>query len=1035
MTWAGPIPAPTLTPTSSMPNKYRILVWDTTHHLVAVFTNCRAFDFTDAVNGGSAAGWFRISVDVTTLLAEDTGPVASGGQGNRRSQQYSKQYLSGLAAIAYTVTCDGVSSYTITITGPTGGAPIPSQVVTVTLDNYYRIPITVSDPNGNLSNIATQIAQGINQYAGRLPGSAPNYAATSPGSTVVVTGANVIQQPDGSYDGVTFNAGYVTPAGMVGGQSVGIATYQQAFQYNYRVQFFLEDSINPWYDGRINGWTPDVPDMSTDDAYVTVYTEGWQNALNDGIVTETINPGIQPNGVNNGTITAHAYLLHLLGTYQNTAIFKHAIIDKVVFDLFQLQFQGEGLGQCVNDVVTQVVNQTGHTFEWWVRGLWNVGQGPENSVGVVVQPNCDPMNLLNGNVQTMRIAPYSGTIKRYFVYEVRGQTIFNYQVQNTIINLYNMIALYGGRDPTSQLQVYGPFEDAVSIALYGVRQQRVTNDVLLNKQTLLNYATAYLLLNGYPQPQTTYYKYRPTDAMRAGVWVQVLEQGDGQTIGQTLHQMRAITVECSLQEDQEKMDQIVTAAAPHPFIDKAYYGAIQQSKSTIPVVIDRGGTINPVTYLVSGGDWVDTLPHQDLQKQPNQKVNATVIAPPLGHFGKATVAPDGSHPSQTNPNYKLPLHVSISPPRPPPAYNDKPAIPNMNVPLIDTATGRSGDGAYELDFVTDMQQFAPGSNNGAHGQGVLVSAITGPRSIGGYSLPSGNTGETPQSENMLRLWQFVVLNGAIVGAVDMRTYKGQYAGAPKEAQSIMLTVPAGPNGGGNAHFVYQSENLSKNVPLPNDWYGGFQIGYKLVTQQVILWFCQPGAPILNLPQYWSGGKQIFQPQIYTGDMGWFGSLSGTVTQIAQPPWAVQYNWNPEEQKSIQMRGQPVPISFLTQPKFDNMLFRTDAWKKQHGSYGIKMGPLGSGKGIINQNYKGGAHGGGPFMNWDFPGGLGALITIGVPRIELPVTPTGGPPGANGGHTGALLFYELALTITCTNGNVMTTTRQFTVHNGGNGSVT
>lgn len=1024
MTWAGPIPAPTLVPTGTMPNKYRILVWDTTHHLVAVFNNVRAFSFIDAVNGGSAAGWFRISVDTTTLLAEDTGPVSTNGAGNRQSQQYSKQYLSGLSAVASTVTCDGVSKYTITITGPSGA--VQPQIVTVTLDNFYRIPISVQSATVGLSQIATQIAQGINQFVLRQPGKLP-YSATAPGNTVVVTGANVQQQPNGSYYGVQMSSGYVTPSGTTGGLSTGVAVYQQAFQYNYRVQFFLEDSINPWYDGRINGWTPDIPDSSTDDAYVTVYTEGWQNALNDGIVTETISPGIQSNGVNNGVLTAHAYLLHLLGTYQNNAIFKHAIVDKVAFDLFPMQFQGEGLGSCVNDVVTQVVNQSGHTFEWWVRGLWTVGMGPEHSVGIVIQPNSDPMNLLNGRIQSMYIAPTANPIKRYFVYEVRGQTIYNYQVQNTIINLYNMIALYGGRDPTSQLQVYGAFEDAVSIALYGVRQQRVTNDVLLNSQTLLNYATAYLLLNGYPQPQTTYYKYRPTDAMRAGVWVQVLEQGDGTTIGQTLHQMRAIQVECQLQEDQEKMDQIVTAAAPHPFIDKAYYGAIQQSKSTIPVVIDRGGTINPVTYLVSGADWVDTYPHQDLSKNPNQKVNQTILSPPLGHFGKATVAPDGSHPNPQNPNYKLPLHLSISPPRPPPAYHDQAVIPNMLVPLIDTNTGAQGDGAYEIDFVTDMQSFAPGSNNGAHGQGVLVTAIAGPRSIGGYSLPSGNTGETPQSENMLRLWQFVVLNGAIAGAVDMRTYKGQYAGAPAEAQSIMLTVPRGPNGGSNAHMVYQAENPKSK---PNDWYGGFQMGYNQPFQ-VVLWFCQGGAPQLNLPQYYdNNGKLIFQPRIYTGDMGWFSSLSGTVTQIPQPAWAVQNHWTPAEQVSIKMRNQPVPISFLTQPKFDNMLYRTDQWKDQHGSYGIKAGTLGSGGGMLNPNWSTkGSKGGGIFMNYDFPGGLGALITIGVPRIELPITMLPNYP------YGALLFYELELQVTCTNGNIIKANRQFTVHNAGNGTVT
>lgn len=960
----------TVAPRSSLPSKYRILVYDTSDNLVTIFTNVRAFDFIDTVNGGSAAGWFRISVDTPTLLAEDTG-------GSTKADQYRKSYLPSLNAVTITITLDSFGPLTGTYKVAFSGSNYGQQIVSITIDDYYQVSIPIYGNANTQASFTALVANAVAQYVSTIKGTPYAVSYTADDTYFLIAGPGIQQYtpPGGTsyYIGVQSSTSYMLPGYLA-------AAYQQAFQYNYRVQFYLEDSWpqyvdvdgmlkkitngQPWYDGRINGWTPEIPDTSTDDAYITIYTEGYQNALDDGIVTETLNPGLQPNGVNNGTITADQYLRHLTDMYQNNRLFGKAYISSVNVDLYQLQFQGEGLANCINDVITQVISSTGHTWEWWVRGLFTVGIG--KSLYVVVQPNADPKITQN---PYMRIAPTPNPIFRYFVYEVRGQTIYDYQVQNTIINLYNMIALYGGRDPNTQLQVYGAFEDSISIALYGLRQQRVTNDNLLTSQTLNNYAIAYLLLNAYPQPQTTYYKYTPTDQMRAGVWVQVLEMGDGTVIGQTLHQMRSIQVECQLQEDQEKMDQIVTAAAPVPFIDHAYYGALQKSRNTIPVVIDRGGTVNPNTYIVGGGDWVDAgLGHPI----------PVFITPPLGNFGKAKENQYGNKPSN------LPVKLSMDP------NSTKDGVQCVEVALQDTVSGKNGDGAYELDFVTNMQEFAPEQ---PVGQGILVTCVGGPSSVGG--LNNSNVQEVPQSPDLLRLWTFVVLDGSIAGAVDMRTYYGQYTDAPDEAQSIMLTVPAATTGDAphnNHHVMY--EPPSKGAV---DWYGNDQIGTS--GAQIVLWFCQAGAPHLN-----TDPPSSFVPVPYKGNMAWFDTISGLVNQIPWPDWAKElYHsenlWGPEASNTT-MRDNPRPIGFVTQPYWEKLA-------------AVKAGPLGSGSGPLGHN-------GGIFYNPDFPGGVGARMTLYMPQIELPM------------QKDTYLFYELTIIVTCTGGNTFQTKRQFVVRNvGGN----
>lgn len=290
--------------------------------------------------------------------------------------------------------------------------------------------------------------------------------------------------------------------------------------YDYRVQIYLNGAVSPWYDGFVVEFDPAQQSGSTDAETITVQTQGWQTRMNYAIVTETLTPSIEA-----GTMDADTYLIHLIGTYIDAEFFANSYVPSIPINLDGITFNGEGLASCIDDVIQQVGSQTGYLFEWWIRG--QLGGQP----GLVIQAQQLPP-ISGPPTGSSYYAPNLTTPTAY-LYEFKDETIYQLSVQNTSINLYNMIALYGGT--VNNVQIYGAFFDATSIALFGVRQQQVTNSNLLNSASLSNYATAYLLLNGYPQPQGSFKKYYADDAARAGRWFQLLLRGLGANSDGTLY--------------------------------------------------------------------------------------------------------------------------------------------------------------------------------------------------------------------------------------------------------------------------------------------------------------------------------------------------------------------------------------------------------------------------------------------------------------------------------------------------------------------
>lgn len=422
-------------------------------------------------------------------------------------------------------------------------------------------------------------------------------------------------------DALDFNFTDVVNGGSAAGSFTVKKRYADinGYNYDYRVQLYFEDSVDPWYDGYISEFDP--TQQEGDSEFITIYTEGWQTYLGRTIVSEVLSPGLQPNGVNNGTYYADAYLTHLITRYMDATTFAPAIVSSIPVFLNALNFTGQELNKCIDDVVKQVTDSTGHVFEWWVRGVFN------GKPTLVIQPQANPSSAGNYYVTPTLQAP------KQYIMEIEGETSYNHHIQNSASGIYNLIALYGGTDPVTGNVVWSPYKDSTSISLYGVRQKRVTNSVLLSQTSLNNYAAVYLLTNAYPQPKGTFAKFSASDFVRAGAWFNIITRGvmgnldgnpqTGLTLGEllfqppsgtttnnlgysltaTYSQVRCVQVDTAMSGD--RITQSVSVTAPRPYADHAAYNASLALKSATQADVNRNTTAQVKSYyLRSGLDWI-----------------------------------------------------------------------------------------------------------------------------------------------------------------------------------------------------------------------------------------------------------------------------------------------------------------------------------------------------------------------------------------------------------------------------------------------
>jgi len=437
--------------------------------------------------------------------------------------------------------------------------------------------------------------------------------------------------------------------------------------YQYRVQLYLNGSTYPWYDGRIVEFDPQQF-TTNDEEGITVVCEGWSTQLAYAIVSEVYTPTTVgttdatqtvpfiPAGatsVAGGVLDADVYLNHILSTYVDNASFRASVCPSLPIILDALSFDGTNLDSVIDQIVKQVLADSTYLYEWWVRGS-NDGGLP----GIVIQPQQLPPTTGTSAsyfAPPSTVGPLRGSKQTNLIVEFKNSTIYEDMSQNVSRGLYNMIALYGG--VVNNVQIYGSFKDSVSMACYGTRQQKVTNSNLMSSQTLATYAAAYLLQNGYPQPQGSFKKVYIDDFARAGQWFQILEGGVGQgasaydgrmytsayigvpqaegssvttganapselsgggtftrpaygfvpddqmftTAAASSKPCRAIRVLVTMQEQTHRIEQQVFTTAPRPFIDHIFYGAINY---TLNSLASAAGAQNPaqlLSYFITDG--------------------------------------------------------------------------------------------------------------------------------------------------------------------------------------------------------------------------------------------------------------------------------------------------------------------------------------------------------------------------------------------------------------------------------------------------
>ena len=407
-----------------------------------------------------------------------------------------------------------------------------------------------------------------------------------------------------------------------GGSGTATFTVPRAFvdtglvQYGNRVQLYLWDSVDPWFDGRILNFNPNQI-QSLDYEQITVYAEGWQTQLNFAITSDAVNTGMTSQGaIITTTVNADAFLNLELnggqldgasgGGYVDSSNFQTPVaIPSIPIILDAIQFNGTGLSDAINQIVSQIHDEEGNIYEWWVRG--QVGKLPY--ICIQPQPFQKPPtgSIVNSGLLT-KTSPSQTPATPYFLYVWKDSDIRNFQITFSSQNLYNNIALYGGTDPLTQQTVYGYFKDSVSISLYGLRQQKVTDSSIISAAALNNYATVYLLTNGYPQPQGSFEVLQPSDSWRAGQWCQVgvnVPQQLGESgLEPQILQFRVVKVETSWTNQGDKLVQIVSVSAPRPMLDEVYFASVNTANNAASLSALQPQASMKDYFVASGLDWL-----------------------------------------------------------------------------------------------------------------------------------------------------------------------------------------------------------------------------------------------------------------------------------------------------------------------------------------------------------------------------------------------------------------------------------------------
>lgn len=427
--------------------------------------------------------------------------------------------------------------------------------------------------------------------------------------------------------------------------------------HDCEIQVYLYDNLTkPWYTGRV--MEIDTKTTATRGT-VLFLTEGYHSALNDAICTFSINPGLQPDGENNGQIdfgdssgSPPGFIPWLLGTYLADG-FTFSPMPVAGENVGGMEVDHQGLGDTLDQAVKCVLDDDGSNWEWYCDGKAPVVTqtsgaitGPDGSGNYTI-PVVDGSKIFNedvlfvagaGNSINGLVVSGGGTNSlvcfpldtngapdsipvNAAVYSLQVNVLVQpvsvneanpisldwesdfteYELRTSYRDIHNMLALYGGQDPTTNEQIWSPYQDSVSIAVYGVRQIEVSESTLTAQSQLDEYATAYFAINAFPTFTGTSRIRQATSQLRAGFWIQVFE-GTPQTGGLgTLRTMRLGKV--SLAWTKTRMEQTIEPTAPIPYIDKAVFDSANGMQAYFGRVNSHPKTVSmdQLAVVVSGG--------------------------------------------------------------------------------------------------------------------------------------------------------------------------------------------------------------------------------------------------------------------------------------------------------------------------------------------------------------------------------------------------------------------------------------------------
>jgi hypothetical protein len=318
---------------------------------------------------------------------------------------------------------------------------------------------------------------------------------------------------------------------------------------------------------------PDQVELSASGQSV-VHAYGDFTMLNDAIVSLQFNPGVDGNP----SLDCATLLTTLLQPNQPPG-WLAPVIPGTMFPLLANQYTHEGLGDVLNDLLSQGRDSTGVLYTWHVK---------VNAAGqrqVVIQKDQNP------NVIT------SVQFRHLFA----NSDFDTYKITTKYRDLVNVVAVYGAKDPTTGQQAYGVFEDATSqMDFHRIKEAAITVQSLLTNEACQAYGEVWLDLNAYPSAEGSCRLLRCDPTIDVGTWVQFWEAPAGAVSPTSIKQVRITQIDLQITKPN-RIEQSLTTTSPVPYLDKAIYRIGNEIK-TQQQISNKGLNVSRQRlYIRSGG--------------------------------------------------------------------------------------------------------------------------------------------------------------------------------------------------------------------------------------------------------------------------------------------------------------------------------------------------------------------------------------------------------------------------------------------------